>query len=164
MFGVEREVRDGWPEGTKIVLQRKCEYDRYEGVAHSFRQPYFRDRLSNWRPHWTLSLSPSVCMCVVHLRNSSLSFSLSLTISTGLSPWLQYPLSGFEDVEEKYWLSLLWNVIVVSLSRHPGETMGKNRDKGWSKGRIQCWRVEYVKECRELLRIYLSPVTRDRSW
>lgn len=36
-----REMVD--PEGREIALQRKCEYDGYEGVAHSFRQTYFRD-------------------------------------------------------------------------------------------------------------------------
>lgn len=111
---VQTEVRDAercltWGQP---VLQRNREYDRYEGVAHSFRQPYFRDWVQ--RSHWTRSLS--LCIFSTGLHTHPFSDYLNR-----LCLGLQYPLSCFEDVEEKYWLSLWWNVIVVSLSGCLGE-------------------------------------------
>lgn len=51
--------------------------------------------------HTEHSLYPHLCVCVCVCAVQK-QLSLSLTISAGLLPWLQYPLSSFEDVEEKY--------------------------------------------------------------
>lgn len=67
----------------------------------------------------------SLYPCLSFLNWTTLTHTHTLTMFTSLPHGLQYPLSRFEDVKEKYWLSLRWNVIVVSLPGRPGEKTGK---------------------------------------
>lgn len=98
----------------------------YEGIAHSFRQPYFRrwlpDRLR--RLQRTLPPSMSVVSQTVCVHTDPLYLQ---------QPLAQAPISSvlLWRCRGKYWLCLWWNVIVVSLSGRIRKRRVMRQDGRW---------------------------------
>lgn len=131
LWSLERSKgwRDCWPRGRTTGLQRKHKNDGYKGMAHSFRQPYFRrqmpDRLQ--RLQRTLPPSTSVVSQLVYVHTDAQYLHQPLT---------QAPISSvlLWRCQEQYWLCLWWNVIVVSLSGRVRKRRVKRQDaRRWRK-------------------------------
>lgn len=151
--------RDCWPRGRTRGLQRKHKNGGYEGMAHSFRQPYFRrrlpDRLQGYSEH---SLHPRL------LFLSWPAYTRTHSISTRRSLRLQYPLFRFEDVRN--------NIDRVSgemlLWFHFPDELGKRRGK-WQDGRrcrkeegaVNGWHM--ATNARSWLKMRLVKSTRTRQ-
>lgn len=108
------ERRDGEivdPREEEQGLQRKHKNDEYEGIARSFRQPYFRHRPPDRLQRLQRALPPSTSvvsqLVYVHTDTQYLH-----------QPLAQAPISSvlLWRCQEQYWLCLRWNVIAVSLS------------------------------------------------
>lgn len=122
---VETKVRDAERCLTpgQTVLQRNREYDRYEGVAHSFRLPYFRDWVQ--RAHWTHSLS--LCIFSTGLHTHTLSPTISTASVLGFNILCLALKMSRENID---WVSgemLLW----FPFPDVSGKRWGKRPGKRW---------------------------------
>lgn len=129
---LERAKRwgDCWPWGRTTGLQSKHKNDGYEGMAHSFRQPYFRRWLPGrlQRLQQTLLPSTSVVSQLVYVHTDTQYLH---------QPLAQAPISSvlLWRCQEKYWLCLWWNVIVVSLSGRIRKSRVMRQDGRWWRRR-----------------------------